>query len=316
MDSRKSKILKNINVKVLKGLELGPLHRPTVTKDEGQIYYLDHASRDDLIRKYKGHEFGIEDIVEVDIVLKGGLKESVGNDKFDYIIASHVIEHIPDMVTWLSDIASILNKKGVLSLVIPDKRYCFDVARNTSSPSDVIGAFYDKITKPSSTMMYDAWAEFRDVDPGDLWASNESSAIPEPSTERIDDGWIKAKDNLKGIAYIDAHCYTFTPKSFFRILDRLAYHNLLDFEVIGFSDTAPNEQEFFVTLRKSAKRRKLAVLEEFHFHETNPLENELIDLRLKLNSANKQLSDIAKSTSWRITKPLRALSTLRRGLSR
>lgn len=314
MDSRKEKKLKNINIKDMKGLELGPLHRPTVTKDEGLIYYLDHASREDLERKYKGHAFKLEDIVEVDIVLKGGLRESVGDDTFDYIIASHVIEHIPDMVTWLSDIASTLNNNGILSLVIPDKRYYFDVGRNISSPSEVIGAFYDKLIRPSSAMMYDAWAEFRDVDPVALWGDNDSNVIAEPAADRINDGWNKTKKNLKNGAYIDAHCYIFTPKSFFRIMDRLINHGLLDFEVIGFHDTSQNEQEFFVTLRKVAKKRAKTGVERFNFHETSAPSADIDDIRRQLKHVNNQLADVCGSTSWRITKPLRRVSALLRDI--
>ncbi|MCY7273284.1 MAG: class I SAM-dependent methyltransferase [Phormidesmis sp. CAN_BIN44] len=44
----------------------------------------------------------------------------------DYVIASHVIEHVPDFIGWLSEVRGILKPGGILSLAIPDKRQCLD----------------------------------------------------------------------------------------------------------------------------------------------------------------------------------------------
>ncbi len=47
----------------------------------------------------------------------------------DLLVASHVIEHVPDLITWLREIASVLKPTGQARLAIPDRRYTFDLLR-------------------------------------------------------------------------------------------------------------------------------------------------------------------------------------------
>src|SRR6202034_1155040 len=100
----------------------------------------------------------LEEIVDIDFVVREtqGFYEAVAHDApFDYVIASHVIEHIPDPVTWLADVARVLRIEGILSLVIPDKRYCFDINRRTTDISEVIDAYLRQLRQPSVKQVYD-----------------------------------------------------------------------------------------------------------------------------------------------------------------
>ena len=48
------------------------------------------------------------------------LVEAVGQGVyFDYLVASHVVEHVPDMIGWFGEIPAVLKAGGVLSLVFP-----------------------------------------------------------------------------------------------------------------------------------------------------------------------------------------------------
>ena len=49
--SRKEKILKNIDVQSMKGIEIGALDRPIVNSSEATILFADHASTEDLRKK-------------------------------------------------------------------------------------------------------------------------------------------------------------------------------------------------------------------------------------------------------------------------
>jgi hypothetical protein len=49
--NRKQTILQCIDLSKGKGLELGPLFSPVVTKDEAKIFYVDHMSTEDLKKK-------------------------------------------------------------------------------------------------------------------------------------------------------------------------------------------------------------------------------------------------------------------------
>jgi SAM-dependent methyltransferase len=301
---RKKKALQCIDVKKGRGLELGPLYSPVVTKDEANIFYVDHMSTEDLRKKYEGHPFSVDEIVEVDFVVGGStLKESVQGKKFDYVVASHVIEHLPDVVGWLKDISSILKPGGILSLVIPDKRYSFDISRDVSRPSEIIGAYFDKLTKSTSAMIYDSAVEYREIAPSVGW-SEEPWSYKEPTTYFKSEAIRRAQLNLRPDEYIDCHCYVFTPQSFFLIMKRLIEHDMCDFEVVNFSDTTKDELEFYVSLRKvdpkKDKKKQLASIPKLK----RPLRVE--ELEKKVALLEKEIDAMKNSKSWRITKPVRA----------
>ena len=96
-----------IDVATMRGLEFGPLANPRVRKHEGPIFYLDHMSTEQLRHKYAENETlrpNIGSLVEVDFVQHSGIRlaDAVGDSApFDYMIASHVAEHIPNLIGWL-----------------------------------------------------------------------------------------------------------------------------------------------------------------------------------------------------------------------
>ena len=141
---RREFLLKTVNVAELKGLEIGPLNEPLVTKDDmqsvGEIFYLDHLPTDELQAKYEDDvSVDVNKIVPVDFVCRDGdlVKATAGN-KFDYVIASHVIEHAPNLLQFLQDIEKIIKPGGRLILIIPDKRFTFDLNR----PITTFGAVF------------------------------------------------------------------------------------------------------------------------------------------------------------------------------
>jgi hypothetical protein len=327
--SRRSEALKQIDLKKGRGLELGPLYSPVISKDEARVEYVDHMSIKDLRKKYAGHHLPFNQFVSVDhVLINNSLKQTLKSKKYDYIVASHVIEHIPDMVSWLKDVASVLSDGGILSLVIPDKRYTFDILRNESRPADVIGAYLDKYTRASSAIMYDYTIEFRNKIVPEEVCNNpyaDYSKKPKNSLNRV---WQDCLDNLKPNNYVDSHCNVFTPYSFFNILRSLIEHDLFDYEVAYFSNTPINQLEFYVSLRRSNKARATK-LKTLPIIATPPelrevqkeleavkkqLANTSEDSKKELEAVKKQLIDITESKSWQITQPLRSVSKIAKGM--
>ena len=152
--SRRDKILANLDLKALKGLEIGALASPLVKPEEGNIFFVDHVDTETLLKKY-GPDPSVNkaDIMHVDAVWGAQtLQDCIGaGRKVDYVVASHVIEHVPDLVTWLSEIHSVLRKNGSLRLAIPDRRYTFDYLRNESRIHDVLEAYLLQRTLASSS---------------------------------------------------------------------------------------------------------------------------------------------------------------------
>jgi hypothetical protein len=102
-DTRRGIILRHLDVRRLRGIEIGPLNRPLVQKSDGPVLYVDHAAKADLIEHYASdHAVNAANVVEVDAIWgQQTLTEALGGEIFDYVLASHVVEHIPDLITWL-----------------------------------------------------------------------------------------------------------------------------------------------------------------------------------------------------------------------
>ncbi|HEY0521693.1 MAG TPA: methyltransferase domain-containing protein, partial [Ilumatobacteraceae bacterium] len=160
MPARTDSLLKSIDVATAKGLELGPLINPVVRKDMGDVRYIDHVDTDALRARYATHVgFDVDAIVPIDYVSNGSIRDAVGGDiPFDYVIASHVIEHVPDVIGWFADIRSVLRDDGVLSLAIPDHRRCFDALRSPTVTADLIEAYLTKPTIPSPRQVFDHYS--------------------------------------------------------------------------------------------------------------------------------------------------------------
>ena len=126
--------------------------------DHANARFLDHQTQQQLRLKY-AHDASIKTarIPFIHYVWSGGTSyaQLTQGQRFHVVIASHVAEHVPDLVTWLLQISEILAPAGVLRLVVPDKRYCFDFRRRLSGIADVVAAFVERRTKPSVAATYD-----------------------------------------------------------------------------------------------------------------------------------------------------------------
>lgn len=251
MVTRLEKILDCINVGTERGLEVGALTNPIVTRNMGEIHYVDHASTAELQSKY-AHDpnVDIHKIVNVDYVWgKARLPELVGSDApFDYLVASHVIEHVPDFIGWLKEIHAVLKVGGILSLVIPDKRCCFDYYRQPTKEAEVIEAFLQRSRKPSPRQVFEYISSAVMHDGSIAWDC--CTPIEPQKLQRIhtqQEAWQLAQRSLLEDQYVDSHCWVFTPQSFFELLKSLIHIDLFDFKVEQFYKTAGCE--FFVSLK-------------------------------------------------------------------
>ena len=87
---------------------------------------IDHMTREGLVAKYTGHPgVDVSRIEEVDYIWNGGsLSDAVPPamyGTFDAFVASHVIEHTPDLIAFLDSASTLLKPEGVVVLAVPDK---------------------------------------------------------------------------------------------------------------------------------------------------------------------------------------------------
>lgn len=301
---RHALIFAGVDIAASRGLEIGPLNNPLVRKDEGEILYVDFADTATVRAKPYDASINPADIVEVDVVwAERPLREAVAAP-VDYVVASHVIEHVPDLVGWLHDLAGVLKPGGVLSLVVPDKRYTFDIRRHDSTIGEVVEAYLCGYRRPSIRQMFDQCFSAVVVDREAAWARDLSA---EPLPRLVGDvalqfAYDQAVELAQAPRYIDTHCWVFTPDSFLELLDLLAQLKLLPFTVASFTTTQPGEFEFFAQLRPadpSAPDAIRASIARSRPNEPGPA--------ARLAATRRRLQAIEASRFWKATAPARWL---------
>ena len=250
---RRAKLLNQIQPASQEGLEIGPLHRPIVTKVEsaGRIWYVDYTSADVLKEKYSNDpNVLVDEIVDIDYQWgKASLSELAKGQRFDYVLASHVIEHVPDMLGWLEEVGNVLKDKGILSLAVPDKRYSFDILRELSTMGMLLEKYLLHNRRPGPREIFDHFSLVSKVEINAAWTGK----LDKTELMRYHDlnqAFELAQDSFRTENYHDVHVNTFTPDSFLNLLEIAARLDLFHFIVVDYYDTELNTLEFFVSLSR------------------------------------------------------------------
>lgn len=245
---RKAKLLQGIDVASSLGAEIGALCSPFITRDEGRVIYVDHADTKELRRKYSvDPDVILERIVDVDAVWGSNTLAEVIGTHVDYVVASHVVEHVPDLITWLEEIHSVLVPNGEVRLIVPDKRFTFDYLRAETKLADVLYARLIHARWPHPQVVLDYVLNVVKLNGALAWRGQ----VDERTLERhhtLQHAMAVAQQAVDGI-YHDVHCWVFTPRSFALLFAELSDHRLINFGCSGFHDTVPDTIEFFVHLR-------------------------------------------------------------------
>lgn len=265
---RRKKLLDKLPIQDGFGAEIGPLHNPLVAKSDGTVFYVDHADTDTLRARWASDPSVDSARLHVDAVWgQHSLRQAIDRSPLaeqlslqgkplDYVVASHVIEHVPDLIGWLREILAVLDAQGSVRLAVPDKRYTFDYLRRTSDMADVMDAFVRQRRAPSGSRVLDFALHMAKVDCVQAW----SGKIEPDRLERgytVEGALALAHDAEHNGRYHDVHCWVFTPASFAALCAGLAHAGLLEFECERLIDTSRNEVEFFVWLRPCSDRQRV-----------------------------------------------------------
>ncbi len=330
-----------------KGIEIGPYFTPLAPKRAGYNCLAVDVFDAATLRRRAAEDPEIPDemvpnIEEVDLLGSSSaiaelLAEKYQLGTFDYIISSHNFEHLPDPVRFLQGCNKVLRTGGILSMAVPDRRTCFDYFRPHSTLAEMLDAYFARRECPTLAQWFEQKSlQCRygaqgitsfplDADPSEIVGyeslvdalSEWQELVSRPSSE-----------------YRDAHCWTFTPASFELILRDLDFLNLIAWEVIDVSETSGNE--FYVNLWNRGEVAREVTSGEF-YRQRRELLHRMIDemgensvrsyqLRQLLErvAGQREIADelrirlraMEESTSWRMTAPLRTLSTALRRFAR
>jgi len=325
-------------------LEIGPLEAPMAARDDGftNVFYTDIRSTDELKRFYaKDANVDCDKIVGIDFVLRENYAETFHDvPKFDYVLASHVIEHMPQLLFSLRDIAEVLVDGGRLCLTIPDKRYCFDHYRFPTSFAQAYDIYHRGITNnPMAVLDFVSNAHGTGMNDPVHWRLNPcdySFMLANPQIASCEETYLQAMSGK----YIDVHFTVFTPESFLVMMFYATALGLSPYECEHFWPTDLNTLEFNVVLKRIArdttddedsKQIRLTriinllgsieddtlqlevVKEKYRFVERDAYDD-IVTQRDALDIRRQELEQreaaYLASTSWKVTRPLRSVGRI------
>ena len=231
LEKRRRILLAGLDLARMSGIEIGPLDSPLVRKQDGEITYVDHESTEGILAKYaKYPDFELDKIVPVDVVWGADpLPHLLGKQTADYVLASHVAEHVPDLISWLQEIQAVLTRPaGQLRLILPDKRASLDCLRQETDIVDLLDAYLNRARKPRTRQLLDCalnvahdWVAHRQLLNNDLGPSQDQRV------HTLETALAIASDALEYDKYVDVHCWVFTPRSFARLMETLVKHDFI-----------------------------------------------------------------------------------------
>jgi hypothetical protein len=143
------------------GIEIGALHNPMLVSSRAHVKYLDAKTHAELVAYYADPAMGVDakDIVPVDIVTDGETLAGVANGSQDFLIASHMLEHTEDPIGTLKHFFRVLKVGGSVFIVLPDKRFTFDVDRPVT-PFEHLVRDHEEGPEGSRREHYAEWARY------------------------------------------------------------------------------------------------------------------------------------------------------------
>ena len=242
-------------------IEIGPSFNPLAPRSAGwDTRVVDHLGRDGLVAKYRDHPHVDVSRIEAvdDVWTSGALSDAVPtalHGRFDALLASHVIEHTPDLLGFLASAETLLGADGIVVLAVPDKRYCFDYFQPLTTTGQVLQAAAEQRSRHTPQLVFDHFAYA--VSDGGLgaWWQRPSEGLRLTHTLAQAIGLF---DLLQRPGeYVDVHAWRFSPSSFELLLLDLAWLGRTDWRVERI--TGADGCEFFCWLRRGGRAAAAAL---------------------------------------------------------
>jgi predicted SAM-dependent methyltransferase len=253
------------------GLEIGPSFSPLVPKSEGfNVEILDHLSKDQLVRKYTdAPNVDLNKIEHVDYISDGGsIFKSIGiQNRYDFIVASHVVEHTVDLIQFINDCCRLLKDDGVLVLAVPDKRFAFDSVRPVTTTGQILQANYEGRVTHTPGQIFDEIA-YNITRGGQIgWVDGSRKNLEFFMT--LDKALEVFNKQKQANEFIDIHGWQFSPASFRLIMLDLYLMGFVKIKESQFVDTIGHEFYICFTRNSSSTLPSRESLAEMILDENN-----------------------------------------------
>jgi SAM-dependent methyltransferase len=110
-----------------RGFEIGALHNPAQLAAGCSVRYIDKFPLEELRRR--NPDVAPDSIVAPEIICDSHDLHPLPDRSADFLVASHVLEHLHNPLAALVDWHRVLRPGGRLVCVVPDARYTFDIGR-------------------------------------------------------------------------------------------------------------------------------------------------------------------------------------------
>ena len=209
------------------GLDIGPLHRPMVKHKGMQVRYVDRFPVEKLREHYP--ELAKFDLIEPDFLDDAETLSTFPDNTEDFVIASHVIEHMRNPIGAVENWLRVLKTGKHLYLVVPDYRKIFDKHRKRTTLQHMI----EDYTDPSPFRDRDHYWEYAEK------VNCEFFGRP-----------LDVEEETIRLFYTDysIHFHTFTPDSMFALLQYVSGY-LQPIEIVD-SVAHDDEEEFHFLVEK------------------------------------------------------------------
>jgi len=131
------------------GLEIGALHEPFPIPPGARVTYADALTPEEAARLFP--EIDASRITRADRIInldQDGLGAFAAGS-FDFVIISHVIEHVANPIRIVGEIFRILRPGGCAVIAVPDKRFTFDRPRDLTPFDHLLDDFRNGVTASS-----------------------------------------------------------------------------------------------------------------------------------------------------------------------
>lgn len=247
-DKRLARLTHDIVLPIAHGLEIGPGDAPIPLPDGCSVAYVDHKPR---------AEGSVLPADAPHIVWSGAgpLAPRCPRTGYDFAVAAHVAQYVPNLVGWFRGLHDVLRPGGVLNLSLPDRRFMFDVKRKSSTLGELVEAHHLDYARPSLRQVFDHAHLAAAADTDALWSGDVPiDALPPLTGEHA--LALAAEDVRKAReddAYVECHCWVFTPLTFLALIEGATRLGLFPLVISQFAPTEPPGFEFYVCLRRDAE---------------------------------------------------------------